>query len=237
MGLYIINCPNNNDLSTIIPINRFIAQLTMIINFIPNPHRLIAPGPYWYFGLTMQFYLIYLFLIYKRSILYISAIAICVFILSIFLEHNPKLLISIKYNFIGWLFPFVYGIILGRMNYNPSVWQNCSVVAITFILTLLFGYSYYTWLLIPLLIAILATHMITILPIHITNIFDFIGKISLYLFVLHPITRELTIRYGQNSNPYISLTLYLVLTLILAWGFGKVTNFIQHRAKKCPNRR
>ena len=112
--LYIINHPNNQDIFTIVPIKRFFAQITLIINFLPNPHRLIMPGPYWYFGLTMQLYIIYLLFVYKRPISYITAIALCAFIFSLFLEYNPQLLISIKYNFFGWLFPFIYGIICYR---------------------------------------------------------------------------------------------------------------------------
>ena len=227
---FITNYPNNKDLLTIIPFNRFIAQLTLIINFLPNPQRLVAPGPYWYFGLTMQLYLIYLLLIYKRSIKTITAIALCALLFSLFLENNPKLLISTKFNSIGWLFPFIYGIIMGRRTFNLSIYKTYSIVAITFILIPLFAFSYYTWLLIPLLVAIMATHIISIIPTIIINTFDVIGKLSLYIFVLHPITREITIQYGQNVNPYIGLSLYLALTLILAWGIGGITNLIQHRS-------
>ena len=88
--LYIINHPNNQDIFTIIPIKRFFAQITLIINFLPNPHRLIMPGPYWYFGLTMQLYIIYLLFVYKRPISYITAIALCAFIFCYFLSIIPN---------------------------------------------------------------------------------------------------------------------------------------------------
>lgn len=231
--LFFINYPNNQDFSTIIPIKRFLAQLTLTINFLPNPHRIIVPGPYWYFGLTMQFYIVYILLVYKRSISYITLIALCVFVISLFLEYNPKLLISTKYNFIGWLFPFIYGSILGRNNYNPSIRITYFIIVITILLILLFGYSYYTWLLIPLLVSILFTHIITILPTYITNILDIIGKKSLYIFVLHPITRELTIQLGRHGNPYIGLTLYILLTLVFTWGGEKVIIFIK-KYRNCP---
>lgn len=229
---FIINYPTNQDLSTIIPIKRFVAQTTLIINFLPNPHRLIEPGPYWYFGLTMQLYLIYLLLLYKRSINTITVIALCVFFFSMFLENNPKLLISTKYIFIGWLFPFVYGIMMGRKTIVvPSIRLTYLITGITILLITIFGYSYYTWLLIPLLVAILAIHIITILPISITNFFDIIGKKSLYIFVFHPITRELTIQYGQAGNPYIGLSLYIILTLVLIWGIDRILNIIRYRTQ------
>ena len=222
--LFIIHYPTNQDISAIIPIKRFLAQISLIINFLPDPHRLIMPGPYWYFGLTMQLYLIYLLFVYKRSLLYITIMAVCFFIISMFLEYNPQLVISTKYNFTGWLFPFVYGILMGRKNLNPSNYLTYFVVVITFFLIPLFGYSFYTWLLIPLLVTILLTHFIRILPTCIINILDVLGKKSLYIFVLHPITRELTIQIGKNGNPYIGLTMYIILTLILVWGIEKVAS-------------
>lgn len=228
--LFFINYPHNQDFSTIIPVKRFLAQLTLIINFLPNPHRLIVPGPYWYFGLTMQFYIVYILLVYKRSISYITVIALCVFVISLFLEYNPTLLISTKYNFIGWLFPFICGISLGRKDYNPSIRQTSLIIVITILLIPLFGYLYYTWLLIPLLVSILFAHIITILPSYITDILDVIGKESLYIFVLHPITRELTIQLCKNGNPYFGLIFYVLLTFILIWGVEKA--FIQVRKFK-----
>ena len=222
--LFIIHYSTNQDISTIIPIKRFLAQITLIINFLPNPHRLIMPGPYWYFGLTMQLYLMYLLFVYKRSLSYITIIAVCFFIISMFLEHNPQLLISTKYNFTGWLFPFVYGILMGRKDFNPSTGLSCFAVVITSFLIPLFGYSFYTWQLLPLLVTILLTNFIRLLPTCIINILDALGKKSLYIFVLHPITRELTIQIGKNGNPYIGLTLYIMLTLILVWGIEKVAS-------------
>ena len=40
-------------------VEQVMAQLTMTINFMPNPDRMIWPGPYWFFGLMMQLYVIY----------------------------------------------------------------------------------------------------------------------------------------------------------------------------------
>ena len=222
--LFIIHYHTNQDISAIIPIKRFLAQISLIINFLPDPHRLIMPGPYWYFGLTMQLYLIYLLFVYKRSLLYITIMAVCFFIISMFLEYDPQLLISIKYNFPGWLFPFVYGILMGRKDFNPSTGLSCFAVVITSFLIPLFGYSFYTWQLLPLLVTILLTNFIRILPTCIINILDVLGKKSLYIFVLHPITRELTIQIGKNGNPYIGLTMYIILTLILVWGIEKVAS-------------
>ena len=40
-------------------IGRVVAQLLMYINFLPDPDHIIKPGPYWYFSLMMQLYVLY----------------------------------------------------------------------------------------------------------------------------------------------------------------------------------
>ncbi len=43
-----------------------IAMLGMFNNVLPNPDRIIWPGPFWFFGLMMQLYIIYRLFIYRR---------------------------------------------------------------------------------------------------------------------------------------------------------------------------
>ena len=43
-----------------------VAQMLMVINFMPEPERSIWPGPYWFFGLMMQLYIVYRLVIYRR---------------------------------------------------------------------------------------------------------------------------------------------------------------------------
>ena len=45
---------------------RVIAQLLMYINILPDPDHIIKPGPYWFFGLMLQLYVVYRLLIYRR---------------------------------------------------------------------------------------------------------------------------------------------------------------------------
>lgn len=47
-------------------VSRIIAQCTMLLNFISPMHLL--PMPYWYLGMTMQLYIIYVLLVHKRTI-------------------------------------------------------------------------------------------------------------------------------------------------------------------------
>ena len=61
-----------------------------------------------------------------------------------------------------------------------------------------FGFTYFTWLLIPLLIAFAANNLVTFLPKCLVYFFGIFGEKSLYIFVLHPLARELTIRQSAN---------------------------------------
>ena len=45
---------------------RVVAQLLMYINMLPDPDHIIKPGPYWYFGLTLQLYIVYRLCLYRR---------------------------------------------------------------------------------------------------------------------------------------------------------------------------
>ena len=56
----------NSNAATVFSIDHVIAQLTMVINFVYKyPDKAITPGPYWFFGLMVQLYALYI-LLYNR---------------------------------------------------------------------------------------------------------------------------------------------------------------------------
>lgn len=58
-------------------VGRVIAQLLMYINLMPDPDHIIKPGPYWYFGLMLQLYIVYRLVLYRRS----SAVTLALIVL------------------------------------------------------------------------------------------------------------------------------------------------------------
>ena len=59
-------------------LSRVVAQILMYINLLPDPDHIIKPGPYWFFGLMLQLYIVYKLFLYKRSSWYtIALIALC----------------------------------------------------------------------------------------------------------------------------------------------------------------
>ena len=47
--------------------SEILGQVSMTINLFPDPDKAIWPGPYWFFGLMMQLYLLYRIALYKRG--------------------------------------------------------------------------------------------------------------------------------------------------------------------------
>ena len=84
----------------------------------------------------------------------------------------------------------------------------------------LFSLTYYTWLLVPLAITILAIGIVPAIPRQFSSVFDFVGKISMYAFVIHPIVREMNFLY--DLNPYMGILLYVTITLTLSYLIDRI---------------
>lgn len=201
-------------------IYRFITQCTMTLNLIFPYEQNITPGPYWYFGMTMQLYAVYLFVVHRRPMSWLVILTLASIILTGGLYHQHKVLIWIKYNAIGWLLPFCMGIVAARhttLKYifpnKRSKWLVSSIMAI---LHFAFGFNYYLWLFIPAITVILAISIIKIIPVSIWNNIQTIGKNSLFLFVIHPIIRGILLPWAPNIGNYWALLLYAIASILIA---------------------
>lgn len=88
--------------------------LTFTGNLFPNADLLL--GPWWYFSLTMQLYLVYRLFLYKRGWLSLSVVtAVCIAMLAVALfTGNTEMLNYLRYNFVGSMLPFAMGISIAR---------------------------------------------------------------------------------------------------------------------------
>ena len=105
----------HDDGATVYSWDRIAAQLTMTVNFLyEHPDRIIKPGPYWYFGLMMQIYALYIFVIHRwrSNWLLLALVAVCWMVQVI--VPAPDALNFVRYNFIGGVLPFVLGVALAR---------------------------------------------------------------------------------------------------------------------------
>lgn len=201
-------------------IPRFITQCTMLLNLIYPYEQNLAPGPYWYFSMTMQLYLIYLFIVHRRSMKWLLILTLISIIFIGGLYYHHKLLIWAKYNVSGWLLPFTLGIIAVRRHFFIAIFsnkmRNVGVFFITSILLFAFSFNYYLWIFIPLITVFLAISIVRMIPAILWNNIHIIGENSLYLFVVHPIIRPILIPFAPNLGNYWALLIYLVATITMA---------------------
>ena len=113
IGIYLLR---HSDGAQVYSWDRVLAQLTMTINFFYfDPDHIIKPGPYWYFGLMLQLYILYILVIHRwRSNWLLAALAIGSVALECCFVDSPDWLNYIRYNFIGALLPFCMGIWIAR---------------------------------------------------------------------------------------------------------------------------
>lgn len=94
--------------------DNIIAQLLMLINLLPRPDRIIWPGPYWFFGLMMQLYIVYRLVLYRRSWrVAVALVAVC-WLMQALCEPTDEALNRLRYNCIGGMLPFCAGVLLAR---------------------------------------------------------------------------------------------------------------------------
>ena len=197
---------------------RIVTQLIFLNNLIPTKISPIVPGPYWYFGLTMQFYLVYL-LLYKRSSVKQWLFAmICVFALILSKNHH-YLTVWIKYNFVGSIIPFILGASVAKykllMNCHHEKWFYAIITVISIGLFLISEFSFYTWILSSIFVICFSICIIKLSVSWVTIFFSYVGRISHLVFVIHPIVR-LGVLYLQKGSPLgwqFWIVIYAGLTL------------------------
>lgn len=207
----------------------FALQCLMLQNLIVPFERFGSPEPYWYFGMTMQLYVIYIVFVYKHSLRWITAFTLLSVILLVILGSIDKylpLFVWLKYNSIGWLLPFFMGIILSKYShilfFKNKKGFMAIIILLCFSLLVLLDCNFYTWLFIPAIAAILAIYSTLILPDAVKRVAAKIGTLSLYIFVIHPIIRELTIDIGYYGHPYCGIIIYSLITLLIAYAIKKI---------------
>lgn len=202
-----------------------IAQLTMTINLLPQPDKIIWPGPYWFFGLMMQLYLIYIVALYKRSNrVLIALIALCWAIQALcFAAPEGDALNSIRYNSIGGMLPFGMGILLARSQKFPAINRSRSIMAFTvsLIAIVMFSLGFQSWLWVPAFIVVFNVAFVKLLPSLLLKGLDWLGVLSSAIFVCHPITRKIFIPISRGGDIMDGLVLYIVTTIVLAIIFRK----------------
>ena len=241
IGVYLLR---HSDGAQVYSWDHVLTQLTMTINFFYfDPDHIIKPGPYWYFGLMLQLYILYILVIYRwRQNSLLIALAAGSILLEACFGNQQDWLNYIRYNFIGGLLPFCMGIWAARrepLSNSPEgerlipllkasprggwwgvLLRDIGWVLISALFVLFGSLSFWTWLFVPVFVvtgAIATVKLISnssLFTLH--SSLSWFGSISAMLFVMHPIARELIISHYRRIDIYGGIFIYLLSSVALA---------------------
>lgn len=188
--------------------------LLFVVNL--DVHRPLILGPWWWFSLMMQFYLLYRLVIHGRGRRVLIATTVLCLALQAWatvqswghLANSSCIMTYWHYNLPCSILPFALGVWAARYGaaWLLSPW-SAAVGALVVV-----GGSYSPWLWSvagPFAVALMLQGRR--LPL------QWLGGISAWVFALHPIVREYTIGTARAGHPYMALAAYLLITLTAAW--------------------
>lgn len=218
------------------PIHNLLLQVLMLLNIFPHPGQNISPVPYWYFGFTMQLYILYRLMVYKRSTLYLLLLTIICGVCMALTESHPTILEYMKYNFMGWLLPFLMGVLVARHPMKPHFickrgpWLLVGIVAT--LTTIFFSLFFQLWLIMPALVVLCAISLVKVIPAYIQVLLNYVGRYTMFIFTIHPITRAIIFPQIYSKGIYTSLLIYTLATLLLVCMTVMAQSFIKQQYQR-----
>ena len=224
-----------------------LAQLLMIINIFPDPDHIIWPGPYWFFGLMLQIYIVYRLFVYRRNWPVCLILIIICWGLQAMCHPESETLNRLRYNCIGGMVPFIFGVLAARYPIHLGKWTksprwfsriisvfcpnhlgvflllSCCFLSV---LSVVMCFGYQAWLWIPIIIVAASVALIKCLPEKLVSCLSWLGVISASMFVCHPILRKILIPISRSGDVYSGLLLYIISVIAVAIIWRKATRFI-----------
>ena len=209
---------------------RVLAQLLMYINLLPDPDHIIKPGPYWFFGLMLQLYVVYRLFVYRRrSLNVVVLMAVCWLAQAVFTpvaDPGGEILNRIRYNFIGSMLPFGAGVLYARCGRCLPAWAYACVALVSAAAVFAGSFAFQAWLWVPLFVVTGAVATIRLVPARALGVCVWFGAVSSALFVVHPVTREIIISMSYRGQIYTGLLVYVAASILLAWLFKLAFRYI-----------
>jgi peptidoglycan/LPS O-acetylase OafA/YrhL len=203
-----------------------VAQLLMFNNLLPSPDKVIWPGPFWFFGLMMQLYIVYRLLVCRRHWGFVvGLIALCWLVQLPFLG-DVATLNWLRYNCVSGMLPFGLGVLAGRYGGHVALSgveaAGRAVGAVLLVLGVLLAVagcllSAHTWLWVPALVIVAGVGLVKLLPQWLMEWLVWTGGISAAMFVAHPALRKLFIPISHRGDLWTGLLLYVVATVFVSW--------------------
>lgn len=184
-----------------------------------NPYQSIDPGPYWFFGMIMEMYVIYRLFIHQRKDLVLVALIVLSLIGMAIAGPSGDIAIYLRINCFMAIMPFCMGVLAARhLNSNFLFIQKGGVClgwfVLSFILLILCKFNFYSWLLLPVFIIATAVTIVKLMcrVKLLDGVFGWLGALSGVLFVVHPSVREMILANDLSGNYYSAVVYYLLIT-------------------------
>lgn len=207
------------------------AQMLMVINLLPSPDRIIWPGPYWFFGLMMQLYIVYRLALYRRHWAWAAVLVALCWAAQAACQPTGEPLNRLRYNCIGGMLVFVAGLMAAR--HLPAARLNAisrpawaAAAAVCTALLLACCTSFQAWLWAPLAVVAASVALVKALPAATLRPLSWLGGISAAMFVAHPLLRKVFIPISRRGDVYDGLVLYIIATVAVSWMFMLIINKI-----------
>ena len=206
-------------------IANYFFQLTMLPDLFclwspPNP------GVYWYFGLTMEFYLIYALLIHRRPVWWMWALLVLSYLLQFIIDPESDYMEWCRHNASGWMSVLIMGIVYARHRdlISKKLFRACLIVSLLLIFPSMLNPIKWQF---SILACVIIAMAIAGWSMHIPrwrSAWIWIGRLSPMLFVAHPFARLIMTKvFTPCISSLTPLITYLCLSFILAMGFRYVT--------------
>lgn len=216
-------------------------MMSYTTNFFPTGRMMM--GPWWFFSLIMQFYLLYALVFVRwRKEWILWSLTLLTLGLQVWLYESDVhftwegreiyALEYVRYNALGHLLPFVLGISCARHEWQFRPWL---MVAAGGILTFSSAFNVWLWWLSPLFALMALLPLAVLIPEGLLRRFLlWIGPISAAVFAFHPVVRQhlilaagRAVRMGEPTLVYGSLLLYIMVCLVVAWGYTQLVQRIK----------
>ena len=209
---------------------QIIAQLGMFNNLLPDPDHNIWPGPYWFFGLMLQLYIVYRLLLWRRHWGWTAGLMTACLLVQLLLGPESDILNRYRYNFMGGMLPFGMGLLFARYGERIILINlGTAALAMSFVVTSFFIVSmsgnYVTWTFVPAFVCYAAIYLVkllrrfdgTTLGEALFRLIAWMGTLSAALFVIHPVLRKIFIPISRQGDVYAGLLLYVIASIGAAW--------------------
>ncbi|WP_455108289.1 acyltransferase family protein, partial [Porphyromonas sp.] len=177
------------NLATTRSLNSLVCGLLSLISMLHNLEIIQAEiydlGPYWYFGLMFELYIVYRLFLFRRSCRIIVGVIILSLIAQAMEIPNGETMEWLRNNFIGSILPFGLGLLYARYEEEIQLGKGMHLIIALSSVALIFvtSLSFIPWLFTPIFVCTLGISVAQLLPRNIQPPILWVGGISATIFV------------------------------------------------------